>query len=133
MQYGQSFNEFVIFEASMCFSIYFQAVANSVPGWIYGSILCYVLHYVNIQTMAVSIFTMCSLALMRFAGLILPYQFRDSCVSTSRRFAGAAIVVVVWVLGSIIALPNLAYFKYSINNDSGLNFKLFYRKHGVLT
>ena len=99
-----------------------EGLSQASTGWIFGSTLCRILHYVNIQTMGASIFTMCSLALLRFAGMALPFRFKSSCLTRSGKQAGAIIIAITWVMGSVLALPNLSYFHYITRNGKFLTF-----------
>ena len=100
-----------------------QVVSNSVPGWIYGATLCPILHFLNVWTMGVGIFTMCFLALMRFVGLVLPFWFRKSFLSSPGRVARLVIVIALWMTGAILASPNLYYF-HLITGERCLFFSL---------
>ncbi|CAK8694875.1 unnamed protein product [Clavelina lepadiformis] len=84
----------------------YQIITHSVSGWGYGAFLCAAFPYFTTQTMAVGVFTMCALALMRFAALMMPYRVQRSFVATAGRKAGWLVIFVVWMLGSILSIPN---------------------------
>ena len=88
------------------FFFLFQISANISPKWIYGAFMCPAFHFLNIQTMTVSIFTMCALAILRFLALKIPFVIKKSCITTAGNGAGLLVVSVVWILGSILAVPN---------------------------
>ena len=88
-----------------------QAINYTVPGWIYGSTMCPLLHFFNVWTMSVSIFTMCSLALMRFAGLVLPFRFKNSSQAMSGGIGRVTMTCILWATGGILASPNLVHFR----------------------
>ena len=61
----------------------------------------------------------------------MPFQVSKSFISPSKRCAGLVIIPSVWVLASIMALPNAVYYQlYDENNvwqGNGI-YKLFYLK-----
>jgi len=64
--------------------------------------------------MTVGIFTMCSLAIIRFIGLVLPFRFRNSFLDASSKKARTIMVTLLWILGAILASPNLIYFRIAV-------------------
>ena len=61
--------------------------------------------------MAVGIFTMCSLAIMRYIGLALPFRFQNSFLHAAGQMARLAMVIVLWFFGALLAIPNLIHFQ----------------------
>nr|XP_039248588.1 galanin receptor type 1-like [Styela clava] len=76
--------------------------------WRFGAFLCPVIPFICNCSMAVSIYTICALAWMRFMALVMPFRFRRSCIST--RKAGYFVILAIWIAGIILSIPNLVYY-----------------------
>ena len=116
---------------------FLQAIAFTISEWIYGSFSCPLLHFLHIQTMSVSIFTICSLAVMRFLALRIPFKIEKIFIATTEKHAGMSIIFLVWFLASMLSVPNAVFYRtvdhnltsISAKSDTGkLNFKQLYLK-----
>ena len=62
---------------------------------------------------------MCALAIMRFLALRIPFKIKKSFITTSGNKAGIMVIIVVWILGSVLAAPNLHFVRLLLNNPEG--------------
>ena len=84
--------------------------------WIYGGFLCPALHFLNNLTMCVSIYTMCTLAILRFAGLVMPFQTHNSFITgnNSKKRHGRILIFAIWLLAVVLCLPTAIYYRLNV-------------------
>ncbi|GCB79311.1 galanin receptor type 1b isoform X4 [Scyliorhinus torazame] len=79
----------------------FQATIYSLPEWIFGALLCKLVHYSFTVTMLVSIFTLVTMSVDRYIAVV--HSKRPPC-NRNRRNASVA-VAGTWTLSLLTALP----------------------------
>ncbi|XP_028648952.2 galanin receptor type 1-like [Erpetoichthys calabaricus] len=80
----------------------FQATIYSLPEWIFGPILCKLVHYFATVTMLVSIFTLVAMSADRYIAVV--HHAKVSLGLRSRRNAVSGMVMA-WLLSLGIAIP----------------------------
>ncbi|GCC33344.1 galanin receptor 2b-like [Chiloscyllium punctatum] len=89
------------------FCVPFQATIYTLDGWVFGSILCKVVHFFIYLTMYASSFTLAAVSVDRYLAIRYPLKSRD--LRTARN--ATAAIAVIWALSIILAGPYLSYYQ----------------------
>ena len=59
---------------------------------------------------------MCTLAILRFAGLVMPFKTHNSFLTgkQSRKRHGTLLIAIIWSLATILSLPIAAYYQLNV-------------------
>ena len=63
--------------------------------------------------MSASIYTMCALAILRFAGLMMPFKTHNTFITgqNSRKRHGTLLIVIIWMLATVLSFPTAVYYQ----------------------
>ncbi|XP_072348124.1 galanin receptor 2b-like [Scyliorhinus torazame] len=89
------------------FCVPFQATIYTLDGWLFGTFICKVVHFVIYLTMYASSFTLASVSVDRYLAIRYPLKSRD--LRTARN--ATAAIAVIWALSIILAGPYLSYYQ----------------------
>ncbi|KAM3859361.1 galanin receptor 2a [Diretmus argenteus] len=96
--------------ADLCFIVFcvpFQATIYTMDEWVFGPVLCRVVHFIIFLTMYASIFTLAAVSLDRYLAICYPLHSRER---RTRKNALTSICLV-WVLALVFSGPYLSYYK----------------------
>ncbi|XP_078068127.1 galanin receptor type 1b [Mustelus asterias] len=79
----------------------FQATIYSLPEWVFGALLCKLVHYSFTVTLLVSIFTLVTMSVDRYIAVV--HSKRPPCIRNKRNASVA--VAGIWLLSLLTALP----------------------------
>ncbi|XP_004630267.1 galanin receptor type 2 [Octodon degus] len=98
--------------ADLCFIVCcvpFQATIYTLEGWVFGSGLCKVVHFLIFLTMHASSFTLAAVSLDRYLAIRYPLHSRQ--LRTPRN--ALAAIGLIWVLALLFSGPYLSYYRQS--------------------
>ncbi|XP_053312864.1 leukotriene B4 receptor 1-like [Spea bombifrons] len=81
--------------------------------WAFGSIVCKLCHYIGCLSMYVSIFLITFMSLDRFLAVAIPFSSQKIRTKTAVR----TLVLVIWSIASVLAIPMLVYRTLQIKNN----------------
>ncbi|XP_072230079.1 galanin receptor 2a [Leuresthes tenuis] len=95
--------------ADLCFIVFcvpFQATIYTLDQWLFGQVLCKVVHFIIFLTMYASIFTLTAVSLDRYFVICYPLRSREMRTPGNARTS----ICLVWVLALVFSGPYLSYF-----------------------
>ncbi|KAI5931441.1 Galanin receptor type 2 [Manis javanica] len=98
--------------ADLCFIVCcvpFQATIYTLDGWVFGSLLCKVVHFLIFLTMHASSFTLAAVSLDRYLAIRYPLHSRE--LRTPRN--ALAAIGLIWGLSLLFSGPYLSYYRQS--------------------
>ncbi|XP_033975819.1 galanin receptor type 2 [Trematomus bernacchii] len=95
--------------ADLCFIVFcvpFQATIYTLDEWVFGPVVCKVVHFIIFLTMYASIFTLTAVSLDRYLAICYPLRSRGM-----RTPKNAVIsICLVWALALVFSGPYLSYY-----------------------
>ncbi|XP_059180970.1 galanin receptor 2a [Centropristis striata] len=88
------------------FCVPLQATIYTLDQWLFGPVLCKVLHFIIFLTMYASIFTLTAVSLDRYLAICYPLRSRE--MRTPRN--ALASIGLVWALALVFSAPYLSYY-----------------------
>ncbi|XP_047465273.1 galanin receptor 2a [Mugil cephalus] len=88
------------------FCVPFQATIYTLDQWVFGPLLCKLVHFIIFLTMYASIFTLMAVSLDRYFAICYPLRSRE--VRTPQN--ALTSICLVWVLALVFSAPYLSYF-----------------------
>ncbi|CAL8283018.1 unnamed protein product [Merluccius merluccius] len=85
----------------------FQATVYTVDRWVFGPVLCKLVHFMIFLTMHASIFTLVAVSLDRYLAICYPLHSRE--MRTPKN--ALASVCLVWLLALVFSGPYLSYYR----------------------
>ncbi|XP_026171725.1 galanin receptor type 2 [Mastacembelus armatus] len=95
--------------ADLCFIVFcvpFQATVYTLDQWVFGPVVCKVVHFVIFLTMYASIFTLTAVSLDRYLAICYPLRSRE--MRTPKN--ALTSICLVWALALIFSGPYLSYY-----------------------
>ncbi|CAK6965034.1 galanin receptor 2a [Scomber scombrus] len=96
--------------ADLCFIVFcvpFQATIYTLDEWVFGPVVCKVVHFVIFLTMYASIFTLAAVSLDRYLAICYPLRSRE--MRTPKN--ALTSIGVVWALALVFSGPYLSYYR----------------------
>ncbi|XP_053197590.1 galanin receptor 2a [Scomber japonicus] len=96
--------------ADLCFIVFcvpFQATIYTLDEWVFGPVVCKVVHFVIFLTMYASIFTLAAVSLDRYLAICYPLRSRE--MRTPKN--ALTSIGLVWVLALVFSGPYLSYYR----------------------
>ncbi|KAM3592004.1 uncharacterized protein V6R79_011217 [Siganus canaliculatus] len=88
------------------FCVPVQATVYTLDQWLFGPVVCKVVHFIIFLTMHASIFTLAAVSLDRYLAICYPLRSRE--LRTPSR--AVASVACVWTLALVFSAPYLSYY-----------------------
>ncbi|XP_075068433.1 leukotriene B4 receptor 1-like isoform X2 [Mixophyes fleayi] len=88
----------------------------STGSWIFGNIICKMCHYISCLSMYASIFLITFMSIDRFLAVAIPFTSHK----LRRKPIVRSIVLAIWVLASLLAIPMVLYRAVIPKNDREL-------------
>nr|AIU47917.1 Galanin receptor 2a [Dicentrarchus labrax] len=95
--------------ADLCFIVFcvpFQATIYTLDEWVFGPVVCKVVHFIIFLTMYASIFTLTAVSLDRY--LVICYPLRSREMRTPKN--ALTSIGLVWALALVFSGPYLSYY-----------------------
>uniref|UniRef100_A0A3Q3F5Y9 Galanin receptor 2a n=1 Tax=Labrus bergylta TaxID=56723 RepID=A0A3Q3F5Y9_9LABR len=95
--------------ADLCFIVFcvpFQATIYTLDQWVFGAVVCKVVHFIIYLTMYASIFTLTAVSVDRYLAICYPLRSRQ--MRTPKN--AIASIVLLWLLALLFSAPYLSYF-----------------------
>ncbi|XP_045924736.1 galanin receptor 2a [Micropterus dolomieu] len=95
--------------ADLCFIVFcvpFQATIYTLDGWVFGPVVCKVVHFIIFLTMYASIFTLTAVSLDRYLAICYPLRSRE--MRTPKN--ALTSICLVWALALVFSGPYLSYY-----------------------
>ncbi|XP_060884887.1 galanin receptor 2a [Labrus mixtus] len=95
--------------ADLCFIVFcvpFQATIYTLDQWVFGAVMCKVVHFIIFLTMYASIFTLTAVSVDRYLAICYPLRSRQ--MRTPKN--AIASIVLLWLLALLFSAPYLSYF-----------------------
>lgn len=89
-----------------CFAVPFTPIYTFLGKWVFGSVICHLLTYVQSISVYISTLTLTSIAIDRFFVIIYPFHPR---MKLSTCFI---IIVIIWLFAILVTLPYGIYTKH---------------------
>ncbi|KAM7381127.1 hypothetical protein PAMA_012119 [Pampus argenteus] len=96
--------------ADLCFIVFcvpFQATIYTLDEWVFGPVVCKVVHFVIFLTMYASIFTLAAVSLDRYLAICYPLRSRE--MRTPKN--ALTSIGLVWALALVFSGPYLSYYR----------------------
>ncbi|XP_034564173.1 LOW QUALITY PROTEIN: galanin receptor 2a [Notolabrus celidotus] len=96
--------------ADLCFIVFcvpFQATIYTLDEWVFGAVLCRVVHFIIFLTMYASIFTLTAVSMDRCV-LAICYPLRSRQMRTPKN--ALTSICLVWLLALVFSGPYLSYY-----------------------
>uniref|UniRef100_A0A4W6E8H7 Galanin receptor 2a n=1 Tax=Lates calcarifer TaxID=8187 RepID=A0A4W6E8H7_LATCA len=95
--------------ADLCFIVFcvpFQATIYTLDEWVFGPVVCKVVHFIIFLTMYASIFTLTAVSLDRYLAICYPLRSRE--MRTPKN--ALTSICLVWALALVFSGPYLSYY-----------------------
>ncbi|KAF7652935.1 hypothetical protein LDENG_00090480 [Lucifuga dentata] len=96
--------------ADLCFIVFcvpFQATIYTMDEWVFGPVVCKVVHFIIFLTMYASIFTLAAVSLDRYLAICYPLRSREMRTPQN----ALTSICVVWCLSLAFSGPYLSYYR----------------------
>ncbi|XP_044585486.1 tachykinin-like peptides receptor 99D isoform X1 [Cotesia glomerata] len=82
--------------------------------WTFGNLYCKVSQFISVVTICASVFTLMAISIDRYRAIIKPLRQKMSRRTT------LMVALIIWVVSSILSLPNLIFFNiYTVTFPNG--------------
>ncbi|XP_071764028.1 galanin receptor 2a [Centroberyx gerrardi] len=96
--------------ADLCFIVFcvpFQATIYTMDEWVFGPVVCKVVHFIIFLTMYASIFTLAAVSLDRYLAICYPLHSREKRTPKN----ALTSICLVWGLALVFSGPYLSYYR----------------------
>ncbi|XP_031699968.1 galanin receptor type 2 [Anarrhichthys ocellatus] len=88
------------------FCVPLQATIYTLDEWVFGPVVCKVVHFIIFLTMYASIFTLTAVSLDRYLAICCPLRSRETRTVKN----ALTCIVLVWALALVFSWPYLSYY-----------------------
>lgn len=103
----------------VCVCLPFTLVGNTLHNFLFGPVMCKLVSYFMVVSVAVSVWTMVAIALERYHAICDPLASR----AWQTKSRALKIIILIWAAAAFIGLPDLAFHELTLYDEENMKYK----------